>query len=65
MQINEGLFDRIVRAAIAVAIIILFFLGFLEGYWALLLIFSGSFLMSAISGYCPLYVHLGINTCKK
>lgn len=65
MQVNEGILDRIFRAAIAVAIIVLFFLGFLEGYWALLLIFSGSFFMSAITGYCPLYTHLGINTCKK
>ena len=65
MQVNEGMIDRIIRAAIAVAIIVLFFLGFLEGYWALLLVFSGSFFMSAITGYCPLYTPLGINTCRK
>ena len=55
MQVNEGGIDRIIRLAIAVTIIVLFFLGFLKGYWALLLIFSGSFLMSAFTGYCPLY----------
>ena len=64
MQVNEGTLDRIFRLAIAVTIIVLFFLNVLEGYWALLLIFSGSFLMSAITGYCPLYIPLGINTCK-
>jgi len=65
MQENEGTIDRIFRVIIAVTIIVLFFLGFLQGYWALLLIFSGSFFMSAVTGYCPLYVPLGINTCKK
>jgi len=65
MQDNDGTIDRIFRVIIAVTIIVLFFLGFLQGYWALLLIFSGSFFMSAVTGYCPLYVPLGINTCKK
>ena len=65
MQVNEGTIDRIIRLAIAVIILVLFFLGFLEGYWALLLVFSGSFFMSAMTGYCPLYKPLGINTCKK
>ncbi len=65
MEVNEGMLDRIVRLAIAITIIVLFFLGFLEGYWALLLIFSGSFFMSAFTGYCPLYKPLGINTCNK
>ena len=65
MQVNEGLIDRIARLALAVVIIVLFFMGVLQGYWALLLIFSGMFLMSSFTGYCPLYVPLGINTCKK
>lgn len=65
MQVNEGTLDRIGRAALAIFIIALFFAGRLPGYWALLLVFSGSFLMSAITGYCPLYVTMGINTNKK
>jgi Sec-independent protein secretion pathway component TatC len=65
MQVNEGLVDRIARLALALVIIVLFFMGVLQGYWALLLIFSGMFLMSGFTGYCPLYVPLGINTCKK
>ncbi len=65
MQVNEGVLDRIVRLAIVIVIIVLFFLNMLPGYWALLLIVSGAFLMSAITGYCPLYTVLGIKTCKK
>ncbi len=64
MQVNEGTIDRIFRLALAVVIIVLFFLGMLPGYWALLLVFSGSFFLSAVTGYCPLYTPLGINTCK-
>jgi hypothetical protein len=65
MHVNEGTLDRIARLAISITIIVLFFLNMLPGYWALLLIFSGSFLLSAVTGYCPLYTPLGINTCKK
>ncbi len=65
MQVNEGTVDRILRAVIAIAIIVLFFMGKLPGYWALLLVVSGAFTLSAITGYCPLYEPLGINTCKK
>jgi hypothetical protein len=65
MQVNEGMIDRLLRGVVAVAIIILFLMGKLPGNWALLLIFSGSFFMSAMTGYCPLYKPLGINTCKK
>jgi hypothetical protein len=50
---------------VAVLIIVMFLAGKLPGNWALLLIFSGSFLMSAVTGYCPLYEPLGIKTCKK
>jgi len=65
MRVNEGLIDRLLRAALAIAIIVLFLMGKLPGNWALLLIFSGTFFISAITGYCPLYNPLGINTCKK
>ena len=65
MQVNEGMIDRLLRVIVAIAIIVAFLTGKLPGNWALLLIFSGSFLMSAVTGCCPLYIPLGINTCKK
>jgi hypothetical protein len=65
MHVNEGMIDRLLRVVAAVAIIVLFLMGKLSGNWALLLIFSGTFLMSASTGYCPLYKSLGISTCKK
>ncbi len=65
MQVNEGLIDRLVRLILAIVIVVAFLGGKLPGNWALLLIFSGSFFMTAVTGYCPLYKPLGINTCKK
>lgn len=65
MKVNEGMIDRLVRVAVAIIIIVAFLTGKLPGYWALLLVFSGSFFMSAVTGYCPLYTPLGVNTCKK
>jgi hypothetical protein len=65
MQANEGMIDRLLRFIVAIAIIVLFLMGKLPGNWALLLVFSGSFFMSAVTGYCPLYKPLGINTGKK
>ena len=64
-MVNEGLIDRLLRAIVAVVIVVAFLMGKLPGNWALLLIFSGSFFMSAVTGYCPLYKPLGINTAKK
>lgn len=65
MQVNEGTIDRILRLTVAAIIIVLFFIGIIDGYWSLLLVLSGMFLMSGTTGYCPLYTPLGINTCKK
>lgn len=64
-MVNEGLIDRLLRVVVAVAIVVAFLMGKLPGNWALLLIFSGAFFMSAVTGYCPLYKPLGINTAKK
>ena len=65
MAVNEGILDRIIRILLALVIIVLFFVGALPGYWALLLIISGILLVTAVSGYCLLYRILGITTCKK
>lgn len=65
MKVNEGIIDRLIRFLIAIGIIAAFLGGKLPGNWALLLIFSGTFFMSAYTGYCPLYTRLGVKTCKK
>ena len=65
MRANAGIIDRMIRGLVAIAIIVVFLADKLPGNWALLLILSGAFIMSALTGYCPLYKPLGINTCKK
>jgi len=65
MEVNVGIKDRLARIAGAVIIVLIFLLGWLPGNWGLLLIISGTLIMSATTGYCPLYRPLGINTAKK
>ena len=64
MEPNEGILDRIIRTVVALAIIIIYIAGWIDGLAGLLLLISGMLLSSVISGYCPLYVPLGINTKK-
>jgi len=65
MERNVGLVDRTVRAILAVAIIIAYLLGWISGLVGLILaVGSGMLLSSVMSGYCPLYEKLGVNTTR-
>ena len=66
MKKNMGNVDRIVRILVAVAIIILYFLGQISGTIAVLaLLLSGIFILTSFMSFCPLYLPFGISTCKK
>jgi ABC-type transport system involved in cytochrome bd biosynthesis fused ATPase/permease subunit len=66
MKKNMGLTDRIIRAIVAIVIVILFFTHIVTGIWAIiLLIIAGIFIITSAIGFCPLYQILMINTCKK
>ena len=57
---NEGLADRVIRAVIGLAIISLVYLGPQTPWgWLGLIPF-----FTAVTGWCPLYQLLGINTRK-
>jgi hypothetical protein len=63
MEINVGLIDKVVRAIVALAIIIANVVGWVSGIVGLILaVGSGMLLSSVMSGHCPLYVKLGVNT---
>jgi hypothetical protein len=64
MEKNVGMTDRIIRAIAAFLIIVAFLCGMLPGIAGLLLIVSGALLSSVVSGHCPLYPKIGINTNK-
>jgi TRAP-type uncharacterized transport system fused permease subunit len=58
-----GIADRILRALIAVAIVILFLMHTIKGTVGLiLLIIAIVFLITSAAGLCPLYNVLGIKT---
>ena len=66
MKKNMGSADRTLRIIVVIIIAILYFTGTVSGTVALVLgIAAIAFLLTSMVGFCPLYVPLGISTCKK
>ena len=66
MEQNVGILDRLSRLIVAVAVLIVLVRSGKAGFiTALALITTGGLLSSAASGYCPLYMHLGVSTSGK
>lgn len=66
MKKNMGLFDRLIRILIAVAVSVLYFTDVISGTLAIvLLIFSGIFILTSLIGSCPLYMPFGFSSKKK
>ena len=66
MKPNTNTTDRIIRALIGIIFITLFLTKLVVGtIGASLLGFGGILIMTAIIGFCPLYVFFGIDTCKR
>ena len=65
MKKNLGMIDRLLRAAIAIAVVILYFAGQITGTAAAILgALAAIFLGTSIAGFCPVYKVLGISTLK-
>lgn len=66
MKKNMGTIDKVARISIAIVVAILFFTKTITGTLGIvLLIFAGIFVLTSLVSFCPLYVPLGIRTCKK
>ena len=66
MQKNMGTLDRIVRLVIAMVIVALCLKGVISGVLAVFLgIVALAFAVTAVTGYCMLYVPCKISTAKK
>ncbi len=66
MQKNMGGTDRMLRIILAVVFAILYFTGIVTGtVGIILLVLGGVLLLTSVVSFCPLYVLLGIRTCKK
>ena len=65
MKPNMGIIDRSLRVLIAVAVIILYFTGFITGIAAIVLgVLSLVFILTSVIGFCPLYVPFKFSTKK-
>jgi ABC-type bacteriocin/lantibiotic exporter with double-glycine peptidase domain len=65
MKTNMYLSDRIIRILLSIAIITLYFLGFISGILAVIaLAVALIFVLTSFIGFCPLYALVGINAKK-
>lgn len=65
MKKNMGLIDRWLRVILAIVVGVLYLGGKITGIAAIILgIFAVIFLVTGITGVCPLYSWLGISTLK-
>lgn len=63
MTINMHNVDRVVRAVIAVAVLLAWVLGWIGGAFAIVLgVIAAVFLLTGVTGFCPLYRLLGLST---
>lgn len=55
--------DRVIRIAVALVAIVLYFTGILSGIvGSIALVVAGIFLLTGFVSFCPLYALLGIKT---
>lgn len=66
MKKNMGSLDKLLRSIVALAAALLIYTGTLTGVVAIVAgVFAVVFLLTSFVSFCPLYIPLGINTCKK
>lgn len=63
MKRNESAIDRVIRAVLGVALVAI---GFTVGgtLGVVLYVLAAVMFVTALTGFCPLYRLLGIDTCK-
>ncbi|CAN5646439.1 hypothetical protein BH10BAC2_BH10BAC2_00130 [soil metagenome] len=65
MKKNMGITDKLIRIILAIVFSVLYFTGTVTGTAGIvLLVLGGVFLFTSLISFCPLYMLLGINTCK-
>jgi hypothetical protein len=63
MKSNMAMVDRVIRAIIAVVIVVLYFADVIHGTLALILgIVAVVFLLTGIISFCPIYRLFGLST---
>ena len=65
MKTNMGGTDKAIRLLIAVILVLLYFLGQIEGVIGIIaLVMAAVFTLTSVISFCPLYTAFGIKTCK-
>lgn len=65
MKANMGSIDKTVRLLIATLLIVLYFLGVVEGVLGTVALgIAAVFTLTSVISFCPLYAVFGITTCK-
>ncbi|TFH42444.1 MAG: DUF2892 domain-containing protein [Chrysiogenales bacterium] len=66
MKKNMGTIDRVIRMALAVLVVLLYYTGHISGTAAIILgAFAVVFIITSALGFCPLYLPLKISTMRK
>lgn len=66
MKTNESALDRVIRVALGVVLLALYFLHVVSGTLGIVFVVLAAIaLITGIIGFCPLYALLKINTNKK
>ncbi len=65
MKTNMGKLDKIIRFLLALAVALLVYYDVLQGPLAyILMAVAAVFLLTSLTGFCPLYGLFGISSCK-
>ena len=65
MKKNMGSLDKGIRFTAAIIIAVLYFTNVIDGTLAIILsVLAVIFILTSFINFCPLYILLGINTCK-
>ncbi len=63
MKKNMGTIDKLIRLAIAAAVVVLYYLGIISGTLGIvLLVLAGIFVLTSLISFCPLYTLFGLSS---
>lgn len=66
MKVNMGSADRTARLVVGLLFLLAVVMGWVSGVLAVVLgVLGVVFIVTAIIRFCPLYLPLGLNTCKR
>jgi hypothetical protein len=65
MKKNMGSVDKLIRILLAIGVALLYYFKVISGTLGIgLLVLAVVFVLTSLISFCPLYVPLGIKTCK-